>query len=277
MYEEYRKQQLVELKMLEAFINVCEKMKLKYFIIAGTLLGSVRHEGFIPWDDDIDVAMPREDYEIFIKKGQQFLESRYFIQTYITDKNYPQIFAKIRDNETTFIENTVKHIDMNHGMYIDIFPIDGYKKPNFFSKKYYKLLKIKQIKVFDKNLPKTIIKRIGFFIADVFSLFLNINTNGKLLKKMEKLFLKNKYDDCDLVISYGGIYGEREIFPKKYIEEVIDHKFENLTVKVPKMYDEYLTNMYGDYMTPPPEDKRIPHHNYSVLDLHKGYKEYIKK
>lgn len=109
---------------------MCDKLKLKYFVIGGTLIGAIRHNGFIPWDNDIDIAMPREDYEKFIKLGQKHLKKNLFIQTYKTDPNYLQNYTKIRDSNTTFIESNVKKHNINHGIFIDIFPLDTLYKFN---------------------------------------------------------------------------------------------------------------------------------------------------
>lgn len=116
----------IELEMLKAFIKACDMLNVKYFLLGGTLLGAVRHKGFIPWDDDIDVGMLREDYEIFIAKGASYLPDNLFIQNVYSDENYTMCFSKIRNNNTTFIESTVSHLKMNHGVFIDIFPLDYY-------------------------------------------------------------------------------------------------------------------------------------------------------
>ena len=118
----------IQTNMLKEFIEICENNKLQYFVIYGTLLGTIRHKGFIPWDDDIDVIMARNYYETFMKIGQKSLSEHLFLQNHITDKNYLCNFAKIRNNETTFIEIATQNIDINHGVYIDIFPLDGLAK-----------------------------------------------------------------------------------------------------------------------------------------------------
>ena len=118
--------QKVEFDILKAFLEVCERLNLKYYLVCGTALGAVKYQGFIPWDDDVDVALPREDYEIFCKKAGELLPKGFFLQTYKTDKAYPAIFAKIRNSNTTFFEKTIEKLPINHGVYIDVFPLDGY-------------------------------------------------------------------------------------------------------------------------------------------------------
>ena len=115
----------IELEMLKTFIKICKKHNFMYFLVGGTCLGSVRHGGFIPWDDDIDVGMPRSDYNKFIKIASEELPGNMFLQTFFTDEQYPCAFAKIRNNDTTFIEKGLRKSNINHGIYIDIFPLDG--------------------------------------------------------------------------------------------------------------------------------------------------------
>jgi len=103
-------------------------MNLTYYISYGTLLGAIRHKGFIPWDDDIDVCMPRGDYDRFIKEGSEYLPENYFIQTMESDPKYALNFAKLRDSNTALFEKHVLDVDINHGVFIDIFPVDGYIK-----------------------------------------------------------------------------------------------------------------------------------------------------
>lgn len=116
--------QKCQLEILKEFIRVCTKHHLQYYLVGGTCLGAVRHQGFIPWDDDIDVAMPRKDYDLFITMQDQ-MKPPYFIQTYRSDPNYIYNYAKVRDSSTTFIENYFACHQINHGVWIDVFPLDG--------------------------------------------------------------------------------------------------------------------------------------------------------
>ena len=117
--------QAKQLEILKAFIRVCDKHNLEYFLVYGTALGAIRHKGFIPWDDDIDVAMPRKDYEEYIKLQNEYEGTPYFIQTFKTDPCYIYNYAKLRDSSTTFLENAFKNHRINQGVFIDIFPVDG--------------------------------------------------------------------------------------------------------------------------------------------------------
>ena len=124
-FPEIKDVQRVELDILIKVARLCEERGLTYFIESGTALGAVRHGGFIPWDDDIDIGMPRQDYEKFLDIAQKELGDEYFVQTRETDPNAPFSFAKVRKNGTTFIEWNKRNIKMHHGIYIDIFPYDG--------------------------------------------------------------------------------------------------------------------------------------------------------
>ena len=117
--EQMRGLRLKELDLLRAFVGCCEEMGLRYFVVQGTLLGAVRHGGFIPWDDDIDVGLFREDFDRFVHDGQKHLPSSFFVQTCISDPEFPQGFAKVRDSNTTFVETTSRTLKINHGIYID--------------------------------------------------------------------------------------------------------------------------------------------------------------
>lgn len=218
--------QLAELEILKEFIRVCNKLKLKYFLDSGTLLGCIRHGGFIPWDDDIDVSMPREDYEIFLKKGQKELKTKYFLQTYNTDKEYTNIFAKIRNSETTFIESTVKNLDINHGIYIDIFPLDGFRP----EKKVENAINLKKYMLYNEQIakkytyPKTEKEQINIILyikVKIIKILSNILYGRKktkeLLEKKDKIAKRYKYEDCKYIWSYAydDITPENHYIPKK--------------------------------------------------------------
>ena len=118
--------QKLEFDMLGEVMRISELLGIKCFLVCGTALGAVKYKGFIPWDDDVDVGMFREDYERFCAEAPKFLPEPYFLQTHDTDPVYPLIFAKLRNSQTTYIESSIKSLNINHGVYIDIFPLDLY-------------------------------------------------------------------------------------------------------------------------------------------------------
>ena len=261
----------IETEMLKEFIFVCDKLNLKYYVIAGTLLGTVRHKGFIPWDDDIDVAMPRKDYELFLKEGQKYLSENLFIQCIYTEKSAPFGFTKIRNSNTTFIESSVRKFKINHGVFIDVFPLDYYpenKKEKVKLERKKSLLKqIIGKKYTIRN--RTFMQKIKHFIRNVIFSFIPYR------KAVDKLHILYKsFPESNLWINHSGIYGEREIMPKDWYGEGEKLMFEGIEVTVPTNYTGWLTRVYGDYMQLPPEEKRIAHHFNEVTDLKKSYKYY---
>lgn len=277
------KLQAKQLEILKFFISICEKHNLTYYLVAGSCLGAIRHQGFIPWDDDIDVALPREDYDKLMTLTNEFEGSKYFLQNYKTDPKYLYNFAKIRDSSTTYIENFFKTYQINHGVWIDVFPLDGVSTKNEDKKKYdfkvkaswhharfaylYGLRRKFSKRTFFKDLLLNIPAYL-FFFANV-----GHYRNKMLDKKMKKIAYKDAY----LVANYFTIYGAKDIHPKEVFGSGVKVKFEDIQVNVPTDYDTYLTNIYGDYMTPPSLDKQVGHHINSGFSLKKSYKEYIKE
>ena len=272
--EQVEKLKIIELEIFKQFISVCEKLNLKYYLLGGTLLGAVRHQGFIPWDDDIDVGMPREDYEIFIREAQQYLPVRYFVQTNVTDPDLPMNFAKVRDSETTYIETSVKDRKINHGAYIDVFPLDKHpddeKELKKFQKKNVQLFRIIR-KVF------TLDKRVSFLRhvkQKLIQLLPSRYSWKKAVALREELLKSNKGEK--MLANYCGAWGKKEIVPTEWYGEGAELTFEGLKVNAPKEYKAWLTQVYGDYMQLPPEEKRVGHHYTEIIDLEKSYTEYMK-
>lgn len=275
--------QLAEIDILKEFIRVCKKLNLKYFLCGGTLLGCIRHEGIIPWDDDIDVCMPRKDYEIFLKKGQELLKEKYFIQNYKTEHEYTLNFSKIRNSKTTFIESTVKNLNINHGVYIDIFPLDGYRpEKKIHNIKRDIIFLIHRIHISSKyNLknPERLKIKILNILNKITKILYYNKSISQILEKEDKIAQKYDISDCIYVSTHDYITKSpgKLCVPKEYFGDGIIKKFEGIEVNVPVNYDGYLKRFYGDYMQLPPEEKRIPHHYNEGVDLNKSYKEYIKE
>ena len=263
----------IEFDMFLKFKNICEKHKFQYFLIGGTCLGAVRHLGFIPWDDDIDVGMPRIDYEKFLKVAQNELPKYIFVQTGKTDINYPMNYAKLRNSNTTFIESSAKKFKMNHGVYLDIFPLDGYKYNKIHSLliKGYSL-RIAQEFYSNVNSKTGIIQTIKNSIIRLFF----CRDYRKARDRKDSLMKKYSFEDMNMVFNYCGAYGEKEIMPKEYFGIGSKGVFEGVEVVLPEKYDLYLKKQYDDYMKLPPIEERIGHHFCEVIDLHKSYKCYIE-
>ena len=272
----------VELEMLKEFIRICKKHNLRYYLLGGSCLGAVRHKGFIPWDDDIDVGMPRSDYDIFMEIAQSELPNHLFLQNYNTDPQCPYVFAKLRNSSTTYIEKSVENFEINHGIYIDIFPLDGFTENKWKRKKFFfknKIYKYRIAKTFNYEKfakKKNIFKRIisAFFDCIISIYYRNLS---KTIKKQDKLHRLFCFEKSNLVANHSGAWGKKEIVLKEYFGEGIYAIFEGIEVCLPKNYDKYLTSLYGDYMTPPPPEKRIGHHYYKVVDTTKPFTYYTKE
>ena len=271
-----------QLEILKEFIKVCKENNLQYYLVGGTCLGAVRHKGFIPWDDDIDVAMPREDFDKFITLQEKF-PSPYFIQTYKTDKNYIYNFAKVRDSSTTYIENFFACNQMNHGVWIDVFPLDGMsyevKPPVKFARK----VKNVWFNIYLMYLPslkrklrwKTLWKDIPLNIVAYLFFFLNVgHYRNKMLDKRVK---KIKFNDAVLVGNYFGTNPKKEAMPREIFQEGSIGEFEGVEVILPKDADKYLTLLFNNYMKLPPIEKQVGHHLNKGYSLEEDYQTYIKK
>jgi len=261
--EELKKLQSIELDMLQELKKICTKHDLKYYIIGGTLLGAKRHGGFIPWDDDIDVAMPRKDYDSFISIAKKELVHPYKINHYTLEDSDPTKYvAGVVNSDVIVYEDRASEFSQN--LWIDILPIDAL--PNSwlgmrmfkFRTYYYRALsgfvnidKIRNIK--RKWYEVALIKFAQIIpIGKILNLF-------KIRIKMDKMFRKQNYLKANFVGTFLGRYGFHEVVPKSYFGEGTMIEFEGIPFNAPEKLEEYLTHMYGDYMQLPPEDKRNPH------------------
>ena len=264
------------LSILKEFISICEENNLTYYALGGTLLGAVRHKGFIPWDDDIDIGMPREDYEKFKKVAPDFLPNNYKFLSEDT-ANYKKAFSVIRDDSTKIIMNYSKE-ELVESLWIDIFPLDGMPAAPFKRKRheYRYLYRRMMVQLSQFNSLVNQKKENRPLVEKVIIAFANIVKIEKILsfdwaqKKYIKTIKRYSFDE-EFSGNYTGAYKLREIVPSDYFGTPVLLKFEGIALSCPCRYKEYLTVIYGEnYMQLPPEEKRVQHH-YKIISL--GEKE----
>lgn len=267
---------LSQLKMLEIVERICKKYNIKYYAISGTLLGAVRHNGFIPWDDDLDIAMLREDYNKFLYYAQNEISGRYFFQTPLTDINYYKDHARIRDSYTTGICEKLDRNGCNNGIYIDIIPLDRHDNSivDKFITFYVKFLSgIMEVKTHHNiKYEKNIISILLFPIANLF----NIKKTYLHRERILTSYSKKESDKVSMKIRIHGISQEKLTWKISDFSSIQYYPFENMKISVPSGYDDILKTQYGDYMEFPPISERTKHHHI-IFDPDVPYTKYIEK
>lgn len=259
--------QLRILGNLMAVDKVCREHGLHYYIYDGTMLGAVRHGGFIPWDDDLDIAMPREDYEQFIAHANEWLPQPFEFIAYELDATYPLPFGKVQDASTTLIERP--HLPYLGGLYIDVFPIDGVPENSLLRRLHlvrYDVLK-KAVYMAYRD-PY----RHGHGPSSWLPLFCRHVLGQQRLQRMTRRLLR-KYPFADsrfVCVFDDGFHG---VIPKQVLGQPTPVQFEGHEVMGVEHSDAYLTHMYGDYMTPPPHDAQRQHRFYHV-NFEQSYHDY---
>ena len=265
-----REQQII-LEILKAIKKICEENEIKYYLAYGTLLGAVRHGGFIPWDDDIDIVMKREDYERFVKVAPQSLPNYYRLRK-PGDETYPFSFAKVDDIRTTKIELNSQKSKYISGCWVDIFPLDG--RPN--TEKQCKKFEFKcRVKLFLANIKTRTCK--GEKDISKIKKFLYMigrpNNIPRTMLRLEKFMKKFSVDESIEWVSAGDITDRKTKMPKMFLNEQANYTFEGELFTSFKNVEGYLKYFYGDYMKLPPECERVPH-PVKLLDLDKSCKKY---
>ena len=252
-----KKLHTVELEILKEFDRICKKNKLCYFAVGGTLIGTMKYNGFIPWDDDVDIGMPREDYDKFIEIAKKELNDKYFIQSGYDYKNNWVAFTKIRKKNTLADEASIAHIDYPKGIFIDIFPYDKVKKNNGF---LFKLRGNIIRTIIETILYKWKTKKLSQLRRKGLSLILSIFSNKFLHKIEQYLMTKDNNKDYKYLTSYCGAYTlAKETHINSNLVPTKTGTFEGMTISIPNNYDAFLTQIYGDYRKDPPKEKRVNH------------------
>jgi len=254
------------LKILNEFDRVCKKNKLKYFLVGGTLLGAARHEGFIPWDDDIDVGMPREDYEKFIKVYYKELGDQFFVDSCYHNTKYWLPFAKVRLKNTLYKESKVKKESENMCMWIDIFPID-YTKNIKNSKLNTRKKHIKLIYSILYNKHAKTLKDFKGVHKKICFIMLHFIPNKMLFRVRDGIMKRENTKQCDYFVNFGSQYSiEKQTHLKSKYGLLSELKFKNKNYAVPADYDYVLRKIYGDnYMKLPPKEKRVTHDPLKIV------------
>ena len=270
----------IELDLLRKFTEVCEKHGLNYFMDGGTLLGAVRHKGFIPWDDDADVIMPREDYDKLWLIASEEFRGPYFFQTTLSEEKFFFFFSQLRNSNTTGFVVEDQQKDINKGIFIDIFVLDNIPDNKWERKFFQKKIEFEKrmlTYLYDVEYQKLTIKKKLFylFVHLFFSLFsykkFFIHFNVKSLGKYANVYTKLV---GDITLEWRtNVQWKREWF-----EDYIYLPFENLMLRAPKFYKEVLTRQYGDFMKLP-TDITAPNfksHGKVIFDPDTPYVEYIR-
>lgn len=252
------------LELLKEFDDFCNSNDLKYYLLWGTLLGAVRHKGFIPWDDDVDVCMPREDYEQLINTYNLKNRYPYLLIHFSQQKEVNRRLAFLTDTRIGLRKHGVSSKSKFDCLGIDIFPIDGVCdcsiKQNFHETEISIFQILYAVKTIDLEAPRSFARNIIIKIARAILKPISLK---KIVTVCDSLAKKQSYCKTSRVGVYAiKTYGRYMIFNKTDFDRVIQIDFESLKLNIPIGYNNILTIIYGDYMTPPPVEKRKPHNPY---------------
>ena len=254
----------IQLDILKYVHKFCKKHDIKYSLGYGTLIGAVRHNGFIPWDDDIDIIMRRNEYERFIELFSKE-KGRYKVLSHSNQKNYPLAYAKVSD-ELTLKKEDVNN-DVERGLDIDVFPIDDLPDDNEAVKKQFRrckllsnILSLKQVKV---NKKRSFYKNLVLMCGRLFFAWYPMNKLISDISKNAQRYNGCKGRMCAQMVAY--IYKEKEIHPRQYSDSYTELIFEDELYPVISGYDAYMRQIYGDYMKLPPTEKQVSHHGFKAF------------
>ena len=246
----------IQLDLLQKTADFCERNGLRYILCGGTLIGAVRHKGYIPWDDDIDIAMPRPDYDKFVKSFNQ-PGNYYQVVNPDLNPNYEYCFAKVYDSRTVL--NELHYPGDTFGVYVDVFPADGVKDAAQIRKIMLlrKLLNTKRANYYHRTISKKIINTFGKL------LLLPVSAH-QIAIWMDNECRKYAFGSLPTAGVIANPFGPGEMVSKSVFDSDIYQEFEGRKYRIPIGYDTWLRSIYGDYMQLPPEEHRVSHHTFDA-------------
>jgi lipopolysaccharide cholinephosphotransferase len=260
--------QQTEFELLREFDRVCKMLDLNYFLVCGSALGAVKYGGFIPWDDDIDLGMYREDYERFCREAPALLPEHLFLQNFRSEPALPQIYSKLRNSNTTYIEKTAAKLPINHGVFLDIFPLDGYPRNKVagkwleFRKRLYGSMLLAAYDLPDGGARK-LWRLLGLH-----------KHSRAVVKALDRMIRRYPVDGSEWICNHGNWQGMLEYAPVWQYGKGSIASFEGMMVRIPENYDAYLRQKYNDYTAELPPEKQVGHHTWSVMDCREPYTKY---
>ncbi len=276
--EKLKKIWAVELDLLKHLLDVCKKHNINVQVFAGTLLGAIRHKGMIPWDDDIDVAMTREDFKRLCAIAPQEFKEPYFFQTALSDRHFYFPYGRLRNSLTTGVAIGNESVDYNNGIFIDVFPLDGLPASSLWDRLQLCLMRVvvkcctthtrgcrknnSFIEILSRILrPVILLMPFSWWVA-IYDRVLALWT-----RRTERIGLRTHFE-----------FGRKYCILKSELADTIEVPFENLLVPVPRAYDTVLSRIYGDYMSfPPPEQRGRWHEGQIHFEPDVPYKEYLAR
>ena len=261
------------LEMAEYFVQFCKENDLLCYLCGGGAIGTLRHKGFIPWDDDLDFFMPRKDYEKLAQLWPQKADSRYQLSK--SNENYidRNLFITIRDTQTTCIKPYQQDLDIPHGLALDVLPLDYYPANGLSRKK-----QVIAALVYSLFCAQTIPEKHGGIMKwgsqALLAMIPSKKLRYKIWKKAEAEMTKYTKEESDGIteLCSGPYYMKK--YPISSFEDALWLPFEETVLPIPVGYDAYLKTAFGDYMTPPPVEKQVAHHDAVLIDLEKSYTHY---
>ena len=267
----------VDLEIVKEVVKICDNHGLTYYMLGGTMLGAIRHKGFIPWDDDIDLGIPRQDYEKFLEIAPSELSNHLKVVNYKTDPEYHYYITRILDTDTKVVEERIGGDKKYTNASIDIFPIDGTPNNSILRKIYFirvlyhrALMSLCYKDSIDRKRPRGILEKILLWMMERLPIE-KMTTAYQQKEKIDKLLRKQNIEGAKFIGNIMGAYRTREIVPAEFYGRGRMYPFENIELRGMDLPNEYLEYTYGDYMKLPPEHERKTH--FKILEIHGQYVE----